>query len=84
MALWNKTKSVSKVTKEAKTTLAELQLELQDMDLQLITYNHHRNAILEKIKYFEKKLSEELPQEPVSTPKQVEVKQVLDTSPKAA
>ena len=53
MALWNK-KSTDKTAKVAQTSLTELRQELQDMDIQIITYNHHRNAILEKIAYFEK------------------------------
>ena len=56
MALWNK-KSTDKTAKVAQTSLAELRQELQDMDIQLITYNHHRNAILEKIAYFENQLA---------------------------
>ena len=69
MALWNK-KSTDKTAKVAQTSLAELRQELQDMDIQLITYNHHRNAILEKIAYFENQLSLEVAQES-STPKTV-------------
>ena len=65
MALWNK-KSTDKTAKVAQTSLAELRQELQDMDIQLITYNHHRSAILEKIAYFENQLATEAPQEPVS------------------
>lgn len=65
MALWNK-KSTDKTTKVAQTSLAELRQELQDMDIQLITYNHHRNAIVEKIAYFENQLSIEATQEPTS------------------
>ena len=65
MALWNK-KSTDKTAKVAQTSLAELRQELLDMDIQLITYNHHRNAILEKIAYFENQLATEAPQEPVS------------------
>ena len=62
MALWNK-KSTDKTAKVAQTSLAELRQELQDMDIQLITYNHHRNAILEKIAYFENQLATESTQE---------------------
>ena len=69
MALWNK-KSTDKTAKVAQTSLTELRQELQDMDIQLITYNHHRNAILEKIAYFENQLSLEVAQES-STPKTV-------------
>ena len=65
MALWNK-KSTDKTAKVAQTSLAELRQELQDMDIQLITYNHHRNAILEKIAYFENQLSTESTQEPTA------------------
>ena len=65
MALWNK-KSTDKTAKVAQTSLAELRQELQDMDIQLITYNHHRNAILEKIAYFENQLALELIQEPTA------------------
>ena len=65
MALWNK-KSTDKTAKVAQTSLAELRQELQDMDIQLITYNHHRNAILEKITYFENQLSTESTQEPTA------------------
>ena len=65
MALWNK-KSTDKTAKVAQTSLAELRQELQDMDIQLITYNHHRNAILEKIAYFENQLATEAPQEPTA------------------
>ena len=36
------------------------------MDIQLITYNHHRNAILEKIAYFENQLATESTQEPTA------------------
>ena len=69
MVLWNKN-STNKTAKVAKTSLSELRQELQDMDIQLITYNHHRSAILEKIAYFENQLSLEVTQEP-STPKTV-------------
>ena len=62
MALWNK-KSTDKTAKVAQTSLTELRQELQDMDVQLITYNHHRNAIIEKIAYFENQLSIEATQE---------------------
>ena len=65
MALWNK-KSTDKTAKVAQTSLAELRQELQDMDIQLITYNHHRNAILEKIAYFENQLTTESTQEPTA------------------
>ena len=65
MALWNK-KSADKTAKVAQTSLTELRQELQDMDIQLITYNHHRNAILEKIAYFENQLSLEVAQEPTA------------------
>ena len=65
MALWNK-KSTDKTAKVAQTSLAELRQELQDMDIQLITYNHHRNAILEKIAYFENQLATEASQEPTA------------------
>ena len=65
MALWNK-KSTDKTAKVAQTSLAELRQELQDMDIQLITYNHHRNAILEKIAYFENQLATESTQEPTA------------------
>lgn len=65
MALWNK-KSTDKTAKVAQTSLTELRQELQDMDIQLITYNHHRNAILEKIAYFENKLATESTQEPTA------------------
>lgn len=65
MALWNK-KSTDKTTKVAQTSLTELRQELQDMDIQLITYNHHRNAIIEKIAYFENQLATEAAQEPTS------------------
>ena len=65
MALWNK-KSTDKTAKVAQTSLAELRQELQDMDIQLITYNHHRNAILEKITYFENQLATESTQEPTA------------------
>lgn len=65
MALWNK-KSTDKTAKVAQTSLAELRQELLDMDIQIITYNHHRNAIIEKIAYFENQLATEAPQEPVS------------------
>ena len=65
MALWNK-KSTDKTAKVAQTSLAELRQELQDMDIQLITYNHHRNAIIEKITYFENQLSTESTQEPTA------------------
>ena len=69
MSLWNK-KSADKTAKVAQTSLAELRQELQDMDIQIITYTHHRNAILEKIAYFENQLSLEVAQES-STPKTV-------------
>ena len=69
MALWNK-KSTDKTAKVAQTSLTELRQELQDMDIQIITYNHHRNAILEKIAYFENQLNLEVAQEP-TTPKTV-------------
>ena len=65
MALWNK-KSTDKTAKVAQTSLAELRQELQDMDIQIITYNHHRNAIIEKITYFENQLSTESTQEPTA------------------
>ena len=65
MALWNK-KSTDKTAKVAQTSLAELRQELLDMDIQLITYNHHRNAILEKIAYFENQLTTESTQEPTA------------------
>ena len=65
MALWNK-KSTDKTAKVAQTSLAELRQELQDMDIQIITYNHHRNAILEKIAYFENQLAAESTQEPTT------------------
>lgn len=65
MALWNK-KSTDKTAKVAQTSLAELRQELQDMDIQLITYNHHRNAIIEKIAYFENQLATEASQEPTA------------------
>lgn len=65
MALWNK-KSTDKTAKVAQTSLAELRQELQDMDIQIITYNHHRNAIIEKITYFENQLSIESTQEPMA------------------
>ena len=65
MALWNK-KSTDKTAKVAQTSLAELRQELQDMDIQLITYNHHRNAIIEKITYFENQLATESTQEPTA------------------
>ena len=65
MALWNK-KSTDKTAKVAQTSLAELRQELQDMDIQIITYNHHRNAILEKIAYFENQLTTESTQEPTA------------------
>lgn len=62
MALWDK-KSTDKTAKVAQTSLTELRQELQDMDIQIITYNHHRNAIIEKIAYFENQLSIEATQE---------------------
>lgn len=65
MALWNK-KSTDKTAKVAQTSLAELRQELQDMDIQIITYNHHRNAIIEKIAYFENQLFTESTQEPTA------------------
>ena len=65
MALWNK-KSTDKTAKVAQTSLAELRQELLDMDIQIITYNHHRNAILEKIAYFENQLTTESTQEPTT------------------
>ena len=65
MALWNK-KSTDKTAKVAQTSLAELRQELQDTDIQLITYNHHRNAIIEKITYFENQLATESTQEPTA------------------
>ena len=65
MALWNK-KSTDKTAKVAQTSLAELRQELQDMDIQIITYDHHRNAIIEKIAYFENQLSIEATQEPTA------------------
>lgn len=65
MALWNK-KSTDKTAKVAQTSLAELRQELLDMDIQIITYNHHRNAILEKIAYFENQLTTEATQEPTA------------------
>ena len=65
MALWNK-KSTDKTAKVAQTSLAELRQELLDMDIQIITYNHHRNAILEKIAYFENQLVTESTQEPTA------------------
>ena len=65
MAFWNK-KSTDKTAKVAQTSLAELRQELQDMDIQIITYNHHRNAILEKIAYFENQLATEASQEPTA------------------
>lgn len=65
MALWNK-KSTDKTAKVAQISLTELRQELQDMDIQLITYNHHRNAILEKIAYFENQLATESTQEPTA------------------
>ena len=65
MALWNK-KSTDKTAKVAQTSLTELRQELQDMDIQIITYNHHRNAILEKIAYFENQLAIESTQEPTA------------------
>jgi len=65
MALWNK-KSTDKTAKVAQTSLTELRQELQDMDIQIITYNHHRNAILEKIAYFENQLATESTQEPTA------------------
>ena len=65
MALWNK-KSTDKTAKVAQTSLAELRQELLDMDIQIITYNHHRNAILEKIAYFENQLATESTQEPTA------------------
>ncbi len=65
MALWNK-KSTDKTAKVAQTSLAELRQELLDMDIQIITYNHHRNAILEKIAYFENQLTTESTQEPTA------------------
>ena len=69
MVLWNKN-STNKTAKVAQTSLSELRQELQDMDIQLITYNHHRSAILEKIAYFENQLNLEVAQEP-TTPKTV-------------
>ena len=65
MALGNK-KSTDKTAKVAQTSLAELRQELQDMDIQIITYNHHRNAIIEKISYFENQLATESTQEPTA------------------
>ena len=59
-------KSTDKTAKVAQTSLAELRQELQDMDIQLITYNHHRNAIIEKITYFENQLATESTQEPTA------------------
>ena len=65
MVLWNKN-STNKTAKVAQTSLAELRQELLDMDIQIITYNHHRNAILEKIAYFENQLTTESTQEPTA------------------
>ena len=56
MPFWNK-KPSDKTAKVAQVSLGELRQELQDMEIQIITYNHHRNAILEKISYFEQQLS---------------------------
>lgn len=56
MSFWSKGKSEDKVQKEAQSFLADLRQELQDMDIQIINATHNRNAIIEKIEYFESKL----------------------------
>lgn len=49
-------KPEAKVQRETENVLADLRLELQDADINLINLNNNRNAILEKIAYFEEKL----------------------------
>ena len=49
-------KPEAKAQREAENILADLRIELQDADINLINLNNNRNAILEKIAYFEEKL----------------------------
>lgn len=49
-------KPEAKVQRETENVLADLRLELQDADINLINLNNNRNATLEKIAYFEEKL----------------------------
>lgn len=49
-------KPETKAQREAENILADLRQELQDMDIMLINTNNNRNAILQKIAYFENKL----------------------------
>lgn len=49
-------KPEAKAQREAENILADLRQELQDMDIMLINTNNNRNAILQKIAYFENKL----------------------------
>lgn len=76
----NSKKSDSKTIRQTENILAELQQELEDMDIQIINSTHNRNSILEKIKYFETKL--ESTPKPVET--KVEVKSVEPMRPKVA
>ena len=49
-------KPEAKAQREAENILADLRIELQDADINLINLNNNRNAVLEKIAYFEEKL----------------------------
>lgn len=49
-------KPEAKAQREAENVLADLRIELQDADINLINLNNNRNAVLEKIAYFEEKL----------------------------
>lgn len=49
-------KAEAKAQRQTENVLADLRQELQDMDIQLINTTNNRNAVLEKIKYFEGKL----------------------------
>ena len=65
----------AQVEKEAEKSLADLYLERQDMDLQIINCTHNRNAVNEKIAYFEAQLKESEPKAEVkSTEAKSEVK----------
>ena len=56
MLKFNFTKTEEKVKRQTENVLADLRQELQDMDIQLISVSNNRNAIIEKINYFENKL----------------------------
>ena len=49
-------KPEAKAQRETENVLADLRIELQDADINLINLNNNRNAVLEKIAYFEEKL----------------------------